>query len=79
MGTLINFENGDELRWLASPTLGREDNGADQYVIYKERTGANTATVQRGDYQFEVFLDELETPEETLLELLDNLTPQEAL
>jgi hypothetical protein len=74
MGTLIKFENGDELRWLASPALGCEENDADQYVIYKERTGANTATVQRGDYQFEVFLDELEEPE-----LLDNLATQKEL
>jgi len=53
---LINFEDGDELVWNAST----EEN----HVVYKERTGANTATVQRGGYEFEVFLDELEIPEE---------------
>jgi len=52
---LINFEDGDELVWNAST----EEN----HVVYKERTGANTATVRRGSYEFEVFLDELEIPE----------------
>ena len=42
------FENGENLVWNASPALGEEDiSGA--FVTYKERTGANTATVQRGD------------------------------
>tara|TARA_Y100001937_G_scaffold9826_1_gene12081 strand:- start:104 stop:286 length:183 start_codon:yes stop_codon:yes gene_type:complete len=59
MGIHIKFEDGDELIWNAS-TEEAENN----QVIYKERTGANTATVQRGDYEFEVFLDELEIPEE---------------
>ena len=59
MGTLINFEDGDELVWNASTEEDKEN-----HVVYKERTGANTATVQRGDYEFEVFLDELEIPEE---------------
>jgi hypothetical protein len=36
----------------------------ENHVVYKERTGANTATVRRGSYEFEVFLDELEIPEE---------------
>ena len=57
------FENGENLVWNASPALGEEDiSGA--FVTYRERTGANTATVQRGDVEFEVFLDELENPEE---------------
>ncbi len=59
MGTLINFEDGDELVWNAST----EAEGKESHVVYKERTGANTATVQRGDFEFEVFLDELEIPE----------------
>ena len=60
MGTFIKFEDGDELVWTASTEELDEEN----HVVYKERTGANTATVQRGDYEFEVFLDELEIPEE---------------
>ncbi len=60
MGTLINFEDGDELIWNASTA----EEGKENHVVYKERTGANTATVQRGDFEFEVFLDELEIPEE---------------
>jgi hypothetical protein len=59
VGTFIKFEDGDELVWNASTEEDKES-----HVIYKERTGANTATVQRGDYEFEVFLDELEIPEE---------------
>lgn len=59
MGTFIKFEDGDELIWNASTEEGKEN-----HVVYKERTGANTATVQRGGYEFEVFLDELEIPEE---------------
>jgi hypothetical protein len=31
-------------------------------VTYKERTGANTATVEKDNVEFEVFLDELEDP-----------------
>ena len=67
MGTFTMFENGDELIWNAAPSLGREDDNDEReggYVIYKERTGANTATVQRGLYEFEVYLDELENPDE---------------
>ncbi len=67
MSPYISFEDGDELLWNAAPSMGREDDTDELeggYVIYKERTGANTATVQRGDYEFEVFLDELEIPEE---------------
>ena len=59
MGTFIKFEDGDKLVWNASTEEGKEN-----HVFFKERTGANTATVQRGDYEFEVFLDELEIPEE---------------
>ncbi len=59
MGIFIKFEDGDELIWNAST-----EEAKDNQVIYKERTGANTATVQRGGYEFEVFLDELEIPEE---------------
>ena len=59
MGTFIEFADGDELIWNAST---EEEN--QNHVVYKERTGANTATVQRGDYEFEVFLDELEIPKE---------------
>jgi len=60
VGTFIKFEDGDELVWTAST----EELDKESHVVYKERTGANTATVQRGDYEFEVFLDELEIPEE---------------
>jgi hypothetical protein len=60
VGTFIKFEDGDELVWTAST----EELDKENHVVYKERTGANTATVQRGDYEFEVFLDELEIPEE---------------
>ncbi len=60
MGTFIKFEDGDELVWNAST----EEEGKENHVVYRERTGANTATVSRGGYEFEVFLDELETPEE---------------
>ena len=55
------FEQGNNLVWNASPSLADDDvEGAT--VTYKERTGANTATVQKGDVEFEVFLDELEDP-----------------
>jgi len=57
------FENGENLVWNASPTLA-EDNVEGATVKYKERTGANTAIVERGSVEFEVFLDELESPEE---------------
>ena len=55
------FEQGNNLVWNASPSLANDDvEGAT--VTYKERTGANTATVQKGGVEFEVFLDELEDP-----------------
>ena len=55
------FEQGNDLVWNASPSLADNDiEGAT--VTYKERTGANTATVQKGNVEFEVFLDELEDP-----------------
>ena len=55
------FEQGNNLVWNASPSLADDDvKGAT--VTYKERTGANTATVQKGGVEFEVFLDELEDP-----------------
>ena len=55
------FEQGNDLVWNASPSLADDDiEGAT--VTYKERTGANTATVQKGSVEFEVFLDELEDP-----------------
>ena len=55
------FEQGNNLVWNASPSLADDDvEGAT--VTYKERTGANTATVQKGGVEFEVFLDELEDP-----------------
>ena len=55
------FEQGNNLVWNASPSLADNDiEGAT--VTYKERTGANTATVQKGNVEFEVFLDELEDP-----------------
>ena len=55
------FENGENLVWNASPMLA-EDNIEGATVTYKERTGANTATVKKGNIEFEVFLDELEDP-----------------
>ena len=55
------FEQGNDLVWNASPSLADDDiEGAT--VTYKERTGANTAMVQKGGVEFEVFLDELEDP-----------------
>jgi hypothetical protein len=55
------FEQGNSLVWNASPSLATDDiEGAT--VTYKERTGANTAIVERGSVEFEVFLDELEDP-----------------
>ena len=57
------FEKGNDLIWNASPSLA-EDNVEGATVTYKERTGANTATVEKDSVEFEVFLDELESPEE---------------
>ena len=57
MGTLINFQDGDKLIWNAS--LKKDEQNR---VVYRERTGANTAIVQRDGYEFEVYLDELENP-----------------
>lgn len=55
------FEQGNNLVWNASPSLATEDiQGAT--VTFKERTGANTATVEKDSVEFEVFLDELEDP-----------------
>ena len=55
------FEQGNTLIWNASPSLAN-DNVEDATVTFKQRTGANTATVERGSVEFEVFLDELEDP-----------------
>ena len=57
----MNFEEGKDFIWNASPTLDDEDVSS-ATVTYKERTGANTATVEKDDVEFEVFLDELEDP-----------------
>lgn len=55
------FEQGNNLVWNASPSLASDDiQGAT--VTFKERTGANTATVEKDNVEFEVFLDELEDP-----------------
>jgi hypothetical protein len=55
------FEQGNDLVWNASPSLATDDiKGAT--VTFKERTGANTATVEKDNVEFEVFLDELEDP-----------------
>ena len=55
------FEQGNDLVWNASPSLANDDiKGAT--VTFKERTGANTATVEKDSVEFEVFLDELEDP-----------------
>ena len=55
------FEQGNNLVWNASPSLATDDiQGAT--VTFKERTGANTATVEKDSIEFEVFLDELEDP-----------------
>ena len=57
----MKFEQGQDFVWNASPSLSNDDVvGAT--VTYKERTGANTATVKKDDVEFEVFLDELEAP-----------------
>jgi sensor histidine kinase regulating citrate/malate metabolism len=55
------FEQGNDLVWNASPSLAN-DNVEGATVTFKERTGANTATVQKDNVEFEVFLDELEDP-----------------
>jgi len=55
------FEQGNYLVWNASPSLAN-DNVEGAIVFFKERTGANTATVEKGNVEFEVFLDELEDP-----------------
>jgi hypothetical protein len=57
------FEQGNCLVWNASPSLAI-DNVEGSKVFFKERTGANTAIVEKGSVEFEVFLDELEIPEE---------------
>tara|TARA_R100000231_G_scaffold113640_1_gene84429 strand:- start:2734 stop:2916 length:183 start_codon:yes stop_codon:yes gene_type:complete len=57
----MEFFEGKEFVWNASPHL-QDDNVEAATVRYKERTGANTATVEKGDVEFEVFLDELEEP-----------------
>ena len=57
------FEQGNTLIWNASPSLAN-DNVEDATVTFKQRTGANTATVERDSVEFEVFLDELEDPSE---------------
>ena len=55
------FEQGNNLVWNASPSLAADDiQGAT--VTFKERTGANTATVEKDSVEFEVFVDELEDP-----------------
>jgi hypothetical protein len=55
----MKFKQGQDFVWNAS--LG-DDDVAGATVTYKERTGANTATVRKDDVEFEVFLDELEDP-----------------
>ena len=57
----MKFEEGKDFIWNASPSLD-DDNVKSATVTYKERTGANTATVEKDDVEFEVFLDELEDP-----------------
>jgi hypothetical protein len=57
------FEQGNNLVWNASPSLAI-DNVEGAIVFFKERTGANTAIVEKDSVEFEVFLDELEIPEE---------------
>lgn len=57
------FEQGNSLIWNASPSLAN-NNVKDATVTFKQRTGANTATVERDSIEFEVFLDELEDPSE---------------
>lgn len=58
----MKFEQGSSLVWNASPSLAI-DNVEGAIVFFKERTGANTAIVEKGSVEFEVFLDELEAPE----------------
>jgi len=59
----MKFDAGNSLVWNASPSLAN-NNVKDAIVLFKERTGANTAIVEKGSVEFEVFLDELENPEE---------------
>ena len=59
----MKFDAGNSLVWNASPSL-TNNNIKDAIVLFKERTGANTAIVEKGSVEFEVFLDELEIPEE---------------
>ena len=59
----MKFDAGNSLVWNASPSL-TNNNIKDAIVLFKERTGANTAIVEKGSVEFEVFLDELENPEE---------------
>ena len=56
------FNDGQNLVWLASETY-TEENFNSALVTYGTRTGPNTALVQMGDVEFEVFLDELDFPE----------------
>jgi len=56
------FINGQNLVWLASENYAEESTNS-CLVTYGVRTGANTALVQMGDTEFEVFLDELDFPE----------------
>lgn len=59
----MKFDTGKSLVWNASPSLAI-DNVEGAIVFFKERTGANTAIVEKDSVEFEVFLDELEIPEE---------------
>tara|TARA_A100001391_G_scaffold101711_1_gene67577 strand:- start:183 stop:365 length:183 start_codon:yes stop_codon:yes gene_type:complete len=59
----MKFDTGKSLIWNASPSLAN-NNVEGATVFFKERTGANTAIVEKGSVEFEVFLDELENPEE---------------
>ena len=57
----MKFDAGKSLVWNASPSLAI-DNVEGAIVLFKERTGANTAIVEKGSVEFEVFLAELEDP-----------------
>ena len=57
----MKFDAGKSLVWNASPSLAI-DNVEGAVVFFKERTVANTAIVEKGSIEFEVFLDELEDP-----------------
>jgi len=59
----MKFDTGNSLVWNASPSLA-DNNVEGAIVFFKKRTGANTAIVEKGSVEFEVFLDELEVPEE---------------